>query len=174
MKYPFRYNKPNIGDYCWFATQDGPVKSKIVDKHDHYYNMDPTTNDRGNQEDYLIDYWIEDYPHHGLVFGEDLFETKEECSEVYATMTIEYVCDICRKTGGVENFGFATDIEVAPPDDHKYLKQYINYDICGDCMKMIHRDFMYELETLNREKLVEFNRMFVKIAKFHISRLKGK
>lgn len=83
MEYPFRYDKPQIGDTCWFATQDGPVKAKIIDKHDHYYNLDPEIHDRGNQNDYLIDYWIDCYEYHGLVFGQDLFETEKECTEVY-------------------------------------------------------------------------------------------
>lgn len=82
MEYPFRYDKPNIGDSCWFATQDGPVEAVIVDIHDHYFNQDPQLHERGDQEDYLIDYWINCYPHHALVFGTDLFETKEECLDL--------------------------------------------------------------------------------------------
>ena len=80
--YPFRYNKPRVGDTCWFLSDKGPILSKIECKHDHYFNMDPLLCDRGNQENYLIDYWIDNYPYHGLIFGEDLFEEKEECLTV--------------------------------------------------------------------------------------------
>lgn len=83
-------------------------------------------------------------------------------------MTIEHVCDICRKTGGVENFGFATDIH--SEGNCKYLCEYVNYDICGECMKGIHRDYVYNLEGLSKEKLVEFNKLFIKIVKFHTIR----
>lgn len=78
MKYPFRYDKPKIGDLCWFLSQEGIVESKIVNIHDHYYNLDPAIHNRGNQENYLIDYWIDTYPYHGLIFGIDLFETEKE------------------------------------------------------------------------------------------------
>jgi len=82
MEYPFRYDKPKIGDTCWFLSQEGPIKSIIVDKHDHYFNQDPKIYERGPQKDYLIDYWIDNYKPHGLIFGEDLFETEEECIEL--------------------------------------------------------------------------------------------
>lgn len=81
MSYSFRYEKPKIGDICWFVSQEGIIKSKIVDFHDNYFNLDPSIYNRGNQKDYLIDYWIDNYPYHGLVFGIDLFETKEEAIE---------------------------------------------------------------------------------------------
>jgi len=85
MEYPFRYDKPNIGDTCWFVTETGPVKTTIVDKHDNYFNKNRNIykEECEKQEDYLIDYWIEDYPYHGLVFGTDLFETYEEAINVF-------------------------------------------------------------------------------------------
>lgn len=79
MDYPFRYDKKTVGDECWWLSQEGPIKSTIVDKHDNYFNLDPKIHVRGNQSDYLIDYWIDNYDSHGLVFGSDLFETEEEC-----------------------------------------------------------------------------------------------
>jgi len=79
MEYPFRYDKPNVGDECWFLSQTGPVKSKIVGKHDNYYNR---SSQPGKQEDYLIEYWIDCYPQHGLIFGNDLFESEQECLDV--------------------------------------------------------------------------------------------
>jgi len=87
-------------------------------------------------------------------------------------VTIEHFCDICGKIGGVENFGFATDIH--NEGNCKYLGEYVNYDICGECMKGIHRNHLYELECLSKEKLVEFNKLFIKIIKFHIVRNTGK
>lgn len=85
MEYPFRYDKPNIGDTCWFVTETGPVKTTIVDKHDNYFNKNRNIykEECEKQEDYLIDYWIEDYPYHGLVFGTDLFETYEEAVDTF-------------------------------------------------------------------------------------------
>lgn len=80
-------------------------------------------------------------------------------------MTIEHVCDICRKTGSVENFGFATDIEIQ--SNYKYLVKYVNYDICGDCMKMLHRDYAYELESMDKDVLINFNKLFVKLIRLN-------
>jgi hypothetical protein len=87
-------------------------------------------------------------------------------------MNTETKCDICRKTGGVENFGFATDIEIQ--NNYKYIVKYVNYDICGDCMKMLHRDYVYELEMVNKDVLINFNKLFVKLIRLNTVKNKEK
>ena len=80
MDYPFRYDSGKVGDKVWFVTTQGPVEAIIIDKHDNYYNRLPNLS---NKEDYSIDYWIDIYDHHALMFGSDLFWTEEEALDEF-------------------------------------------------------------------------------------------
>lgn len=90
MEYPFRYDDPKIGDKCWFVSQSGVHEARIMDKHDHYYNV-PNRVSTDLQKDFSIDYWIDLYEYHALIFGEDLFLTQVEAEEVFNSPSPEKI-----------------------------------------------------------------------------------
>jgi len=95
-EYPFRYIGPSINQTVWFVLcQKGNpqvFEGKIVEiadyaeiarSHGHY--KDPV-------ENYLVDYWVEspDYSFgHGVTFGNEIYETREEAERVAADWKIE-------------------------------------------------------------------------------------
>lgn len=86
-KYPFRFEGPKVGDKVWFACEEritgseGPIEVTITEVYDMYDMYQQP--ESGRREDFLIDYFIDAYPYHGLAFGLELYLTKEDALKYY-------------------------------------------------------------------------------------------
>ena len=81
MDYPLRPTGVAIGDVVYWTAEDDMgtpivVESKIVAIQDAYYFAPRTPED--NQENFAIFYDIAHYRPHSLVYGVDLFYTRDE------------------------------------------------------------------------------------------------
>ncbi len=107
--YPFRYEVPKVGDKVFVILRDQDTREFRIEEDvieevaDHWghslavndtgeWFVDPNTGEyalardfgqAGTPEGYLIDFWISKYNvGHGLSFGDELFETREDAQEI--------------------------------------------------------------------------------------------